>query len=152
MIREFFHLHAEAFRGRLQEVAISRGALRVQLEIFHAAVFQNDELDVLAADIDDDVRIVVELERRFRVRDCFHQRDVGVQNILENVLRIPGGANAENLERGALALDLLPQLLEHLDGILNRIAVRKLVGLAENLAVLCQAEPPWSRWIRHRCR
>ena len=32
------HRHAEALRGGLQEVAVAGGALRVQLEILHAAV------------------------------------------------------------------------------------------------------------------
>ena len=81
-IGEFFHLHAEAFGGRLQEVSVARGALRVQLEIFHAAVFEDDELDVLPADVDDDVRILVKLQRRFGVRDGFDQRHVGIETSL----------------------------------------------------------------------
>jgi hypothetical protein len=34
----------------LQEVTISRRALRIQLEVLHATVFQYDQLDVLAAE------------------------------------------------------------------------------------------------------
>ncbi len=139
-IRKFFDLLAEAFRGRLQEVSVPRRALRIQLEILDPAVFQDDELDVLATDVDDDVRIVVELERRFGVRDGFHQRHVCVQHILEDVLRISGCSYPENLERGAFGLDLLPQLLKHLDGILNRVAIGKLIGLAKDFASFAEQD------------
>ena len=151
-IGEFLHLHAEAFGSRLQEVSVAGRALRVQLEVLNAAVFEDDELDVLAADIDDDVRIVVELQRGLSMRDRFHQRHVCVQHIFEDVFGVAGRSHAENLERRALALDLLAQLLEHLDRVLDRIAIRKLIGLAKNFAVLCPAGPPWWKWNLHRCR
>ena len=103
-IGELFDLQAEPFRGGLQEVAVARRALRVQLEILYAAVFQDNELDVLAADVDDDVRIVVKLERGFGVGDRFDQADIGFQNILENVFGVAGGCDAENFEFRALRL------------------------------------------------
>ena len=81
----------------MQEVAVAGGTLRVQLEVFYSAVFQDDELDVLTADVDDDVWVVVELQGRFRMRDSLNQRDIGVQNIFENVFRIAGRADTENL-------------------------------------------------------
>ena len=122
----------------MQEISIARRALRVELEIFYAAVVQDDDLDVLAAHIDDHVRIFVELQRRFGVRDGFHQRDVGIQNIFQNVFRVAGGRDPEHFQLRVLRLHLPAQVLEHVNGVLNRIAVRELVRLAENVAVLVE--------------
>ena len=69
------------------------------------------------------------------MRDGFDQGHVGVEDVLENVFGVAGGADAEDFEGCSLALDLFAQLLEHLDGVLDRIAVGELVGLAEDLAV-----------------
>ena len=117
-VGKLLHLQPESFGGRLQEVAVARGALRVQLEILHAAVFEDDQLDVLAAHVHDHVRIVVELQRGFGVRDGFDQPDVGLQHILQNVLRVAGGRHAQHFELRALRLHLAAQVLEHLDGVL----------------------------------
>ncbi len=122
----------------MQEVAIARRALRVQLEIFHPAILQNDELDVLPAHVDDDVRILVELHRRFRMRDGFDQRHVGFQDIFQNIFRIAGGPDSQNFQFRALRFDLLAQILEHVDRVLNRIAVRELIGLAKNIAAFIE--------------
>ena len=131
-------VQAETFRRGLQEVSIARRALRVQLEIFHAAVVQDDDLDVLPAHIDDDVRIFVKLQRRLGVRHGLHQRHVGMQNIFQNVFRIAGRGDAQHFQLGALRFHLPAQVLEHLNRVLNRIAVRELIGLAEDVAVFIQ--------------
>src|ERR1700723_3702938 len=65
--------------------------------------------------------------------DRLHQSDVGIQNILKNVFCVAGSANTQNLERRTLRFDLHSKLLEYFNRILNRIAVRKLVGLAKNV-------------------
>src|ERR1700733_671487 len=64
--------------------------------------------------------------------DRLDQSDVGVQNILENVFGVTGSANTQNLERRTLRFDLDSKLLEYLNRVLNRITIRKLVGLAKN--------------------
>ena len=151
-VRVLLDLVAQRFGGALQEVSVARRALRVQLEVFDATVFQDDELDVLPADVDDDVRILVELHRRLGVRDGLDQRDVGLEHVFQHVLGIAGGADAENFQLRALRLDLLADGSEHVDGVLNRIAVGKLVGLAQHVAALRRAAPPWSKSSRRRCR
>ena len=93
------HRHVEALRGGLQEVAVARRALRVQLEILHAAVLQDDDLDVLAADVADHVHVVVEVQAGLGVRHGLDQRGVGADHVLQNVLGVAGGAHAENLQR-----------------------------------------------------
>src|SRR5207253_3109899 len=56
------HIEAEAFRRGLQEIPIPRGALGVELEILHPAVVQDDNFDVLPANIHDHMRIFIELQ------------------------------------------------------------------------------------------
>src|SRR5271167_4721792 len=65
--------------------------------------------------------------------DSLDQSNVGVQNILENVFGVTGSANTENLERRTLRFDLDSKLFEYFNRVLNRIAVRKLVGLAKDV-------------------
>ena len=113
---------------------------------------QDDELDVLPADVDDHVRIVVELQRRLGVRDGLDQRHVGVQHVFEDVLGVSGRADAQHFQLRALSFHLVAQVLEHLDRVLDRIAVRELVGLAENVAVFVEQTRPWWKSIRRRCR
>ena len=99
-------LEAEAFGGGLQEVAVAGRALRVELEVLDLAVLQDDELDVLAADVADHVDVVVEVQGRLGVRDRLHQRHVRAQRILQDVLGVAGRADAEDLQRRRPALTL----------------------------------------------
>jgi len=77
-VRKILYLQPESLGGRLQKVPVARGALRVQLEILHAAVFQDDELDVLAAHVDNHVRVVVKLQGGLGVGDRFHKAHVSL--------------------------------------------------------------------------
>ena len=70
--------------------------------------------------------------------DRFHQADVGLQHVLQNVFRIPRGGHAQHFELRALRLHLAAQILEHLDGVLDGIPVRELVGLAEDGALFVE--------------
>jgi hypothetical protein len=49
--------NAEALRGGLQKIAIASRTLRIELEIPDAPAAQQNQLDVLSADIDDHMRI-----------------------------------------------------------------------------------------------
>ena len=80
-IGELIDIEPETFRGGLQEVPVSGGALGIELEIFYATVMQNDDLDVLAADVHDDMRVFVEFQGGFGVRDGFDQGDVGLEDV-----------------------------------------------------------------------
>ena len=129
---------AESFRRGLQEVAVAGRALRVQLEVLYPPVVQDDDLDVLPAHVHDHVRIVVKLERRLGVGHGLDQRYVCMQNIFQDVLGIAGRGYAQHFEFGALRFHLSAQVFKHFDGVLNRIAVRKLVGLAQDGAVFIE--------------
>ena len=119
----------------MQKIAVAGRALRVQLEIPHAPVAQQNQLDVLPADIDDHLRIGKIMQRRLRVRDGLHQRHVRAQHLAENVLGVAGRAHAENLQpRAAIHFHLSAQIAKHLNRVRNRIALGEPIGLGQHLA------------------
>ena len=134
-IGELLHRNAEGFGGRLQEVAVPRGTLRVQLEVLDPPFGQHNQLDVLAADVDDDVRIGVVLDRRLGVGDGLDQRRIGGEHVLEHVFGVARRADAEDFEGRALRLHLAAQFLEDIDRVLDRVSFRQLIRLAEDVAV-----------------
>ena len=101
---------------------------------------QDDDLDVLPTDIDDHVRIVVKLQSRLRVRDGFNQGDIGLQHIFQNIFRVARRGHAKHFHLRALGLHLAAKTFEHVNGVLNRIAIRELVRLAQNVAILVQQD------------
>jgi hypothetical protein len=121
-VRELLDLVAEGAGNRLEEIAVAGRTLRVQPEVLHAAVAQHDDLDVLAADVDDDVRIGIELERRLRVRDGLDKRRVGLEHRLQDVLGVAGGHQAAHLEARAAGRNRVPQCAEDLHRVLDRVA------------------------------
>jgi hypothetical protein len=133
-VGELLHRVAEPLRRGLQEVAVAGRALRVQLEILNAAVLQNDDLDVLAADVADDVDVVIKVEAGLGVGDGFDDGGVGARHVAQYVFRVAGGAHAEYFERGALLLHLRFQLSEDVDRVFNRIALGKLISLGQQPA------------------
>ena len=133
-----FDAQPEPFRSRLEKVSIAGGALRIQFEIFHPAIVKNDDLDILPTHVDDHVRIFIELERRLRVSHGLDQSHVGVQDVFQNIFGVAGGGDSQDLELGILRFDLSAQILEHLDRVLDRVAVRELVGLAQDVTAIIQ--------------
>ena len=94
---------------------------------------QHDQLDVLPTQVNNHVRVVVKFQRRFGVRHGFHQRHIRLEHLLQHVLGIAGGRDAEHFQFRILGLDLSAQVLEHVDRVLDGVPVRELVRLAENV-------------------
>ena len=117
----------------MQEIAVSGRTLGVKFEVLDAAVLQYDQLNVLAADIHDDMGILVELHGRLGVGHGFHQRNIGLEHVFQNIFGVSGGADPEHFQRRSLRLHLLAERDEHVDGVLDGIAARQLVGLAEHV-------------------
>src|SRR5579863_9909512 len=61
-----------------------------------------------------------------------------MQYVLQNVFCVPCGCHSEDFELGILRFDLSAQVLEHLNCVLNRIAIRKLVSLTKNVALFVE--------------
>ena len=70
------------------------------------------------------------------VRDGLDDVHVALHALFEHVGRVAGRAEAHHLELGALIGDERLELREELLRVLDRVALRELVGLAEDLAVL----------------
>ncbi len=135
-VGELLHRIAEPLRCRLQEVAVAGRALRVQLEILHAAVLEDDDLDVLPAHVADHVDVFVEVQAGLGVRHGLDDRRVRAHHVLQDVFRVAGGAHAEHLQRGALLGHLALELAQDLDGVLYGIALREPVRLQQDAAAL----------------
>ena len=67
--------------GGLQEVAVARRALRIELEVFYAPVLQDDQLDVLPAHVADHVGMGIKVQRRLGVRHRFYDGRIGVEHV-----------------------------------------------------------------------
>ena len=128
------HLVTERLGGTLQKVAVSGRALGVEFEVLDATVLQHDQLNVLAADIHDDVGILVELHGRFSVRHSFHQRDIGLEHVFQDVLGVSRRADTKHFQGCSLRLHLVAESHEHVNSVLDGIPVRQLVGLAQHIA------------------
>ena len=134
-VGKLFHSESESLGNGLQEVAVAGRALRVEFEILDPAVFQDDQLDVLSAHIDDGVRSVVIMQGGFRMGNGFDQRNIRADDIPQRVFRVSGCRGSQHFDRGALRFNLAAQLLEDFDGVFDRIALGELVGPGENLAL-----------------
>ena len=107
-----------------------------EAEVGDVAVLHEQDLDVLPADVADDVDVAEEVHRAHHVRDGLDDVHVALHALLEHVGGVAGRAEAHDLELGALIGDERLELREELLGVLDRVALRELVGLAEDLAVL----------------
>ncbi len=96
------HWQAELVGHRLQQHAVAGAALVTELERLDVAVLHEEDLDVLAADVADDVDVAEEVRRAHHVRDRLDHVHVGVQALLEDVGRVAGRSEADDLELGAL--------------------------------------------------
>ena len=82
-----------------------------------------------------DVDVAEEVHGAHHVSDGLDDVHVREHRLLEHVRGVAGGAEADALERRALAHDVVVDVLQQLLGVLDRIALGELVGLAEDLAV-----------------
>jgi len=87
-----------------QEAAATRRACLVHEDVGDDAVMQPDGLHVLAADVEDEARVGHAARRGERVRDGFHDVDVGVQRAVEQQLAVAGRAAREDVELHARRL------------------------------------------------
>ena len=129
--------NAEALRGGLQKITIAGRTLRVKPEIADATLTQQNQLDVLAANIDHHMRIGHIAQGGFGVRHGFGQSHVGAEYLLQNVLGVAGGSHAKNLQAGAgVHFHLAAKTTKNLDGIRNRVSLGEAIGLDQHLAAL----------------
>ena len=72
--------------------------------------------------------------------------------LFEHVGGVAGGAEADDLELGALLVDVVAQLGEQLLHVLDRVALRELVGLGEDVLLFVDEDGLATRSSRRRAR
>ncbi len=127
----FLDLIAESRGGALQEVAVAGGALGVELEVLDLPVLQHDDLDVLTANVNDNVNVFVVVQGGLRMRNCFDERHIGFKRLRKQILGVTGRSDALDFERGALAFHVLSELLQQILRVQKRVAFRQLVGFGQ---------------------
>ena len=139
-VGELGHGDAERVARRLKEHAVAGRAAVRETEVRDVAVLHEQDLDVLPADVADDVDVAEEVHRAHHVRDGLDDVHVGANALFEDVGRVAGGAEAHDLELRPLLLDPFAELREELFGVGDRVPARELVGLREDLPVVPRDE------------
>ena len=91
---EFFDLHPHRLCERLDEGAAARGARLVEHDGVDDAVLHLEALDVLPADVDDEVDVGIEVERRLEVRHRLDDAEIDLQSRAHHILAVSRDARA----------------------------------------------------------
>ena len=115
------HTNVEGGCKILQKGAAAGGAGLIEHDIGDDALMDPDGLHVLAADIQDEAHIRLDLAGRRGVGHSLHRMVVCAESAAQEPLAVAGGAKAQDLEchpHGAVfALHLHKALLHHPDGV-----------------------------------
>ena len=149
-VRHFAQGNSESFGHALQERAVARGALRVQAEIGHRAVFQDHDLDVDAADVADAIGIGEVVQAGAGVSDGFDHAAIRAQNAFQQILSVAGDCEAENLS----VADRFANLPEQTLGVVDGIALAERVAGEQQFFIRATGRrlSPWSSRNRSRSR
>ena len=126
---------AELVGHGLEQHAVAGGAGVGEPEVGDVAVLHEQDLDVLPADVADDIDITEIAHRRHHVRDGLDDVHVGQHALLKNIGGVTGRPEPDDLQSGPVGLDLASQALEELLGVQNRVALGELIGLADDVAL-----------------
>src|SRR3972149_5520055 len=99
----FIELDAVALGDALEKRAIARGALRVQAEVGDGPLTQKNDLDVASAHIADHVGVGKEMQSGRRMRHRLDDRNVGAENVLQQILAVAGDGERADLFAASLA-------------------------------------------------
>ena len=94
-------LHAHRLGKGLNERAAAGRARLVEHDVVDGAVFDLKALDVLPADVDDEIYFGIEMHRRFEVRHRFHDAEIRLDGGLDEVLAVAGGRRARDADAPA---------------------------------------------------
>ena len=87
-------LHAHRLCERLNERSAPRRARLVEHDGIDGAVLDLEALDVLPADVDDEIHVGIEIERGFEMRDRFHDAEIDLERRFEHILAVSRHARA----------------------------------------------------------
>ena len=111
-LREISDVVAQSFGKGFNEGAAAGGTSLVEHDGVHRAAADLEALHVLTADIDDEVHIGVEVGGGVVVGYRFHQAQVAVEGVLDQVLAVAGHRRALDLNTVAAELVDLLKLLQ----------------------------------------
>lgn len=92
--------NAELIRHRLQEHPVTGGALIGQLEIANVPVLEEENLDILTADIADHIDVAELVNGAHHMRDRLHDINVCPQRFFQHVCGVSRSAEADDLQLG----------------------------------------------------
>ena len=125
------HRIAQGIGKGLKERAASRGTGFVEENVVNSAVSDLEALDVLAADVDDELHFGQKLFGGGEVGHGFHHAVIHQQGVLHDLLAVAGDGAGGDGKVGEVPIKFQQKLPHHL----HRIAVVGLVEGAENGAV-----------------
>ena len=154
------NIDVELIGHRLQQHAVAGRALVREPEVLHFTVLKEQHLDVLTADVADDVDIgPAEVRRALHMGHGLDDVGIGAQRTVEHFRGIAGGAQTEYLEVTALLGDKTLDAREDVLRVLQRISLRQSVGLEQQFSILVEQHPLRARRAAietnkaaHRCR
>jgi len=130
--------NAQPLGRGLKKVPVAGRALRVQFEVLDAPIAENDELDILAANVHDHMRVLEECMADSVWATVSTQSHVCLQHPLQDVLGIT--PSCRRRERSKSHPEIPPA-----DGDWRRsqlcpewISVRELIGFSQNVALFRQ--------------
>ena len=129
---EFLHAVTHRTGEGLDERAASRRARLVQGDIVDAVVGNFEALDVLTADVDDEVDVRLEVLGRLEVRHGLDQTEIHAECVENERLAVAGDRGGANADMVAAQSVQLPQLVAH---DVDRIALVRAVIVVQHLLV-----------------
>ena len=100
-LREFRNVIAQSHGEGLYEGSAARGAGLVEHDAVDAAVFDLEALDVLTADVDDEVNVGAEVSCGLEMGHCLNDTVVDGEAGLDQVLAVAGNCRAPDVHLGA---------------------------------------------------
>src|SRR5690606_10496753 len=116
-------------RHRLQQHAIAGRATIGQLEVGDIAVLHEQDFDILTADVADHIDVSKAVHGAHHVSDGLDDIDVGQNRFFQDVSGVTRGPKAQTFQGGTLTLNAFFEFSKKLFGVLDRVTLRKLVGL-----------------------
>jgi hypothetical protein len=138
VIRELLERDVELLGHALEEVAVAGRALGVEPEVLDPAVLEEDDLDVLAAHVADDVDLAVVLLGAEHVGDGLDDRRVERQGLFQDPLGVARRTGADDLHVRTLIGGPPVELSQDSLRVLERVARREHVDAAQELSRLVE--------------
>ena len=124
----------ERRRKSLEERAAPRGTGLVEVERVDRAVADVEALDVLPADVEDEIHVGAELFRRREVRNGFHNAEVCAEGVADDLLTVARDRRARDGQIGIGGVNPLQIIPDQRDGVAVVGGIERLADVAVAVA------------------